>query len=191
MDVRAKQRLCLLACPLKFSLRVGGFAPRHLSRYVAQTNFRFMKRTRIIAFVVLLLSLIYLTVAAISYQSYRSFYEVFANYGISYEQLQKMDDVNVTGRILFGATILFSIASFLTLIAAIGLFFAKDWARKFWLSLALLLTVFHIARLIADVFQPQYILAVRFGEIIIIGIVTVVSWRQLTKEKTNIFQSGV
>ena len=34
MDVRAKQRLCLLACLVSFSLRVGGFAPRHLSRSV-------------------------------------------------------------------------------------------------------------------------------------------------------------
>jgi len=32
MDVRAKQRLCLLACPLNSELRVVGFAPRHLNR---------------------------------------------------------------------------------------------------------------------------------------------------------------
>ncbi len=32
LDVRAKQRLCYLACPLNSELRVGGFAPRHLSR---------------------------------------------------------------------------------------------------------------------------------------------------------------
>jgi len=35
MDVRAKQRLCLLACPLNSELRVGGFAPRHLSRWAS------------------------------------------------------------------------------------------------------------------------------------------------------------
>jgi hypothetical protein len=33
MDVRAKQRLYYLACPLNLELRVGGFAPRHLSRW--------------------------------------------------------------------------------------------------------------------------------------------------------------
>jgi hypothetical protein len=32
MDVRAKQRLCYLACLLSLNLRVFGFAPRHLSR---------------------------------------------------------------------------------------------------------------------------------------------------------------
>jgi len=32
MDVRAKQRLCYLACPFSLTLRGGGFAPRHLSR---------------------------------------------------------------------------------------------------------------------------------------------------------------
>jgi molybdopterin converting factor small subunit len=35
MDVRAKQRLCLLACPLNSELRGGGFAPRHLKRCAA------------------------------------------------------------------------------------------------------------------------------------------------------------
>ena len=30
--MRAKQRLCLLACPLPLTLRVFGFAPRHLNR---------------------------------------------------------------------------------------------------------------------------------------------------------------
>ena len=35
MDVRAKQRLCLLACPLNLSGRVFGFAPRHLSRWAS------------------------------------------------------------------------------------------------------------------------------------------------------------
>ena len=35
MDVRAKQRLCLLACPLNSNELGGGFAPRHLKRYIA------------------------------------------------------------------------------------------------------------------------------------------------------------
>ena len=35
MDVRAKQRLCLLACPFNPKLCVGGFAPRHLNRCAA------------------------------------------------------------------------------------------------------------------------------------------------------------
>jgi hypothetical protein len=33
MDVRAKQRLCYLACLFFLTLRVAGFAPRHLSRW--------------------------------------------------------------------------------------------------------------------------------------------------------------
>jgi len=35
LDVRAKQRLCLLAYPLNFNGLGGGFAPRHLSRSAA------------------------------------------------------------------------------------------------------------------------------------------------------------
>jgi len=34
MDVRAKQRLSYLACPLNFGGLGGGFAPRHLKRYM-------------------------------------------------------------------------------------------------------------------------------------------------------------
>ena len=37
MDVRAKQRLCYQRCLFNFSLRVGGFAPRHLNRYASET----------------------------------------------------------------------------------------------------------------------------------------------------------
>jgi hypothetical protein len=33
MDVRAKQLLSYLRCPLNFGLRAIGFAPRHLNRY--------------------------------------------------------------------------------------------------------------------------------------------------------------
>ena len=35
MDVRAKQRLCYLACLFNLNGLGGGFAPRHLSRYIA------------------------------------------------------------------------------------------------------------------------------------------------------------
>ena len=35
MDVRAKQRLCYQTCVVTFGGRGGGFAPRHLNRYVA------------------------------------------------------------------------------------------------------------------------------------------------------------
>ena len=35
MDARAKQRLCLLACPLNSNRFGGGFAPRHLKRWAA------------------------------------------------------------------------------------------------------------------------------------------------------------
>ena len=34
MDVRAKQRLCYLACLVSLNLRGGGFAPRHLKRWI-------------------------------------------------------------------------------------------------------------------------------------------------------------
>ncbi len=40
MDVRAKQRLCYLACLFSLKLRGGGFAPRHLNRYAASLKMR-------------------------------------------------------------------------------------------------------------------------------------------------------
>jgi len=33
MDVRAKQRISYLGCPLNFGVRGGGFAPRHFNRW--------------------------------------------------------------------------------------------------------------------------------------------------------------
>ena len=38
MDVRAKQRLCLLACLFSLNLRVFGFAPRQFGRYAAEAD---------------------------------------------------------------------------------------------------------------------------------------------------------
>ncbi|HLM62156.1 MAG TPA: ankyrin repeat domain-containing protein [Pyrinomonadaceae bacterium] len=38
MDVRAKQLLSYLACPLNFTLSLAGFAPRHLNRYASMVN---------------------------------------------------------------------------------------------------------------------------------------------------------
>jgi hypothetical protein len=40
MDVRAKQRLCLLACLLNLSGLGGGFALRHLSRSAFPVEFK-------------------------------------------------------------------------------------------------------------------------------------------------------
>jgi len=55
MDVRAKQRLCLLACPLNFSWLGGGFAPRHLKRYMLSRYKACMKKI-ILSFILLLFS---------------------------------------------------------------------------------------------------------------------------------------
>jgi hypothetical protein len=42
MDVRAKQRLCLERRPLNSNGLSGGFAPRHLNRYVSSCSVRFV-----------------------------------------------------------------------------------------------------------------------------------------------------
>ncbi len=51
MDVRAKQRLCLLACPLNLELRGGGFAPRHLNRSMLSC-WNIMSRIIIVVFAI-------------------------------------------------------------------------------------------------------------------------------------------
>jgi len=95
-------------------------------------------------------------------------------------------------QMLLGAFTLFSIAALLTLASAFGLFRVKEWARKFWLGVVLLLAGFHLVRLATDLHQEWYIVAMRLVEVVLIGLVAAVSWRQLTKESLkSVFQGSV
>ena len=89
MDVRAKQRLCYLACPLNFGGLSGGFASRHLNRWAFRgkcetvlfqeqnmKNNWFSKKSKFYPLIVLvILTVVQFLYAQWSVQSYRNFAE--------------------------------------------------------------------------------------------------------------------
>jgi len=89
MDVRAKQRLCCPPCLFILNLRVAGFRPRHLNRYVASCGERnpainFMKFTMrkqpfIKPFIVFLFVVV--TILAGGTNSFGQFVEDYGNIG--------------------------------------------------------------------------------------------------------------
>jgi hypothetical protein len=151
-----------------------------------------MRQVKTISLIVFLLGLLYVAGAAFCLYQYRGVTKLFEYYGISYAEQSSIDTIVKMRRMLLGAFILFSIAALLTLASAFGLSRAKEWAREFWLGVVLLLAVFHLVRLATDLHQEWYIVAMRLMEVVLIGLVASVSWRQLTKESLKrVFRRGV
>lgn len=151
-----------------------------------------MRQVKTISLIVFLLGLLYVAGAAVCLYQYRDITKLFEYYGISYAEQLNIDTIVKMRQMLLGAFILFSFAALLTLASAFGLFRAKEWARKFWLGVVLLLAVFHLVRLATDLHEGEFILAMRLMEVVLIGLVATVSWRQLTKESLkSVFRRGV
>jgi hypothetical protein len=151
-----------------------------------------MRQVKTISLIVFLLGLLYVAGAAFCLYQYRGVTKLFEYYGILYAEQLNIDTIIKTRQMLLGAFILFSIAALLTLASAFGLFRAKEWARKFWLGVVLLLASFHLVRFATDLHGGWYILAIRLMEVALIGLVASVSWRQLTKESLkSVFRRGV
>jgi hypothetical protein len=141
-----------------------------------------MRQVKTISLIVFLLGLLYVAGAAFCLYQYRGVTRLFEYYGISYTEQLNIDTIVKVRQTLLGASIIFLLAALLTLASAFGLFRAKEWARKFWLGIVLLLAVFHLVRLVTDLHEGGFILAMRLMEVVLIGLVAAVSWRQLTKE---------
>ena len=151
-----------------------------------------MRQVKTISLIVFLLGLLYAAGAAFCLYQYRGITGLFEYYGISYAEQLDIDTIVKTRQMLLGAFVFFSIAALLTLASAFGLLRTKEWARKFWLGVVLLLAVFHLVRLATDLHGGWYILAMRLMEVALIGSVASVSWRQLTKESLkSVFRGSV
>jgi hypothetical protein len=151
-----------------------------------------MRQVKTISLIVFLLGLLYVAGAAFCLYQYCGITKLFEYYGISYAEQLNIDTIVQMRQMLLGAFVLFSSAALLTLASAFGLFRAKEWARKFWLGVVLLLAGFHLARLATDLHGGWYILVMRLMEVVLIGLVAAVSWRQLTKESLkSMFRRGV
>ncbi|MBA3713477.1 MAG: hypothetical protein H0W76_13675 [Pyrinomonadaceae bacterium] len=151
-----------------------------------------MRQVKTIALIVLLLGLLYVAGAAFCLHQYQGVTKLFEHYGIQYSEQLKIDMIVKMRQTLRGGFVLFTVAALLTLIAASGLFCAKEWARKFRLGVVLLLAIFHMARLATDLREGKFILAMRVAEVVLIVLIAAVSWRQLTKESMkNLFRRSV
>jgi hypothetical protein len=74
----------------------------------------------------------------------------------------------------------------LSIVCAVGLFLVKDWARKLWLGVLILLAVISLYWL-----AGKYLQGLLRGEdvigYLIIGVIIIATWLYLTREKTKQF----
>jgi hypothetical protein len=151
-----------------------------------------MREVRTISLIVLLLGLLYVAAAVVALYQYWGLTKLFEYYGISASEQLNIDSIVRMRRMLLGAIMLFTIASLLTLPSAVGLFFAKEWARKLWLVVVLMLALFHLVRLVADARGGVAIMVMRLLEVALIGLVASISWRRLTSESLKgVFRRGL
>jgi cytochrome c biogenesis protein CcdA len=83
---------------------------------------------------------------------------------------------------LAGAFIVFTAAGSGLLCVGVGLYLAKRWARRVWLVLVILLTLFHAARFVAVYQNGIIFLLERVGEVALITSLAVLSWKWLRGE---------
>jgi len=151
-----------------------------------------MRKIKVLAICILVLAIIYFAVASLSFKTYQNLVSIFDYYGMS-QELWKNETAN-TVKTLWFAIILFSILGVIVSINSIGIFLAKKWARKFWLVTILILLIIHLLRfavdfiwlMVFDVEIPYLVLLIRLAEVVIIGFLTIISWRFLRKESVKI-----
>jgi hypothetical protein len=144
-----------------------------------------MKRTRTLAILVLALGLLYLAVAVLSLYQHQRMFQMFAYYGVPEEIWMSNPDIAQTRGKLWNAFIEFSIVSVIVLTAGLGLYLAKEWARKFWLALVLLLCAMHVARLAMDYRGSNLLLVERITEVVLIGALAMLSWFWLWRKSSS------
>jgi hypothetical protein len=80
----------------------------------------------------------------------------------------------------------FAVIGLLSIVCAVGLFLVKDWARKLWLGVLILLAVISLYWL-----AGEYLQGLLRGEdvigYLIIGVIIIAMWLYFTREKTKQF----
>jgi hypothetical protein len=136
-------------------------------------------KNRIIASIVLLLGGLYLALGISSFLQYRNLSQTFAYYGVSTEIQMSVPEIAEARTRMIAGAIEFPSIGILVLCVGIGLRLAWPWARRLWLGVVLLLTLFHVARLIQDYQLGTSILLMRVLEVLFAGTLAVISWRWL------------
>ena len=138
----------------------------------------------------LALGLIYLAVGVFSLYHYRRVFQLFAYYGVPEDIWMSNPDIAQTRSKLWGAFMEFSITSVVVLLVGLGLYRAKEWARKIWLALVLLLCVMHVARLVMDYRLSNVLLAERIAEVVLIAALALLSWLWLWRKSVSVKLRG-
>jgi|SRR5947209_3956349 len=141
-----------------------------------------MKRLRILSFLVLTLGVLYLAGSGLSLYYYRNLLSTFAYYGVSDEVQLSIPEIARVRAMLKGGFIILLVVGVVVLCVGIGLFLSKSWARKTWLILVSVLSVFHLVRLVLDYQLSDFILFERIGEVVIVGGLATLSWFWLRRE---------
>ena len=138
---------------------------------------------RTLSLIVSLLGSIYLGFAAISLYQYFRVAEVFASYGLSEAAQNDVPRIveEVRRTFLFGFTV-FLLLGLPSLIVGVGLYFRKEWARKAWLVLVLLIVLLHLGRLVVDYHLGGLWLLEGSLEVLLIGVLAIVSWKGLYRK---------
>ena len=134
---------------------------------------------RIIASIVLLLGGLYFAHGISYFLQYRNLSQTFAYYGVSTEIQMSVPEIAKVRTHLIAGAIEFPCIGILVLCVGLGLRLSLRWARQVWLGLVLLLTSFHVDRLIQDYQLGNLILLMRVVEVLLVGALAVISWRWL------------
>jgi hypothetical protein len=137
---------------------------------------------RTLAYVVIVLGIIYLVLAATLLHQYREIARVFASYGISEADFVDLP-IGATRQALFTGSIACFGLGLSTLTVGAGLFLAKEWARKLWLVMATLLPLLHLVRLVVDYKLGPLWTAERGLELIAVLLLALISWRVLSNAR--------
>jgi hypothetical protein len=139
---------------------------------------------RNLAYVVVILSIIYFALAASFFHEYREIARVFAHYGITEADFADLP-IGSARQALFSGSIVSLCLGLLTLIAGAGLFLAKDWARKLWLAIATFLPLVHLLRVVVDYKLGPWWAVERVFELIAVLLLALVSWRVLSNTRSD------
>lgn len=139
---------------------------------------------RTLSLIVLVVSLIYLGLAAISIYQYFNVAKVFADYGIPELEQVDMGRIVELRRTFLGGFIMFFIVGLPSLLVGIGLYLSREWARKAWLILALVLTVFSLSRFVLAYPFRAFWLIESVLEVILFGGLAIISWKTLYGRQT-------
>lgn len=89
---------------------------------------------------------------------------------------------------LLATSILLSVLGILSLIVGVGIFRKKEWARRMWLSLSLVLVAFHACWLLKDI--PLGIGISDVVELALIAALAGISWVKLSKKRRRALFEG-